>query len=131
MISQNDSDRPTDASLLYDALRFARNEFRDENDLPWSNDENDRLQQWIDKLETVVDRELPGGGLAVLAAGEQPSDRQINKALEMAIAKALDEAGQVDISDEYRRIIRLEGFVDDVEEEDDDEGSVHALAAQS
>jgi hypothetical protein len=43
-----------DAELLYDALRFARDDFRDENGLPFSDDENARLQAWIDRLEPHI-----------------------------------------------------------------------------
>lgn len=40
-----------DLELIYDALRFARDEFTDENGLRLSDDECVRLQGIIDKLE--------------------------------------------------------------------------------
>lgn len=36
--------------LLYDLLRFARDEFRDENGLPLSDAESACVQQWVDAL---------------------------------------------------------------------------------
>jgi hypothetical protein len=43
-----------DADLIYDALRFARDEFTDENGLPWSNDEYARLEAFIERLEPLI-----------------------------------------------------------------------------
>lgn len=45
---------PPDVELLYDILRFGRDEFRDENGLPLSNEENDRVQAWVDQLEKLL-----------------------------------------------------------------------------
>jgi hypothetical protein len=47
--------RPEDHDLLYDALRFARDEFLDENRLSWSNHEYARLQEIIDALEPLIE----------------------------------------------------------------------------
>ncbi len=45
---------PDDLDLLYDALRFARDEFSDENGLEWSNAEYERLQALIVGLELLL-----------------------------------------------------------------------------
>jgi hypothetical protein len=46
---------PDEIGLVYDALRFARDEFTDESGLSWSDEEYARLQDVIDRLE----RRLP------------------------------------------------------------------------
>jgi hypothetical protein len=45
---------PDDLELIYDALRFARDEFADENGLRWSNDEYASLQGIIERLEALL-----------------------------------------------------------------------------
>ncbi|HEX7705213.1 MAG TPA: hypothetical protein VF701_02030 [Thermoanaerobaculia bacterium] len=45
---------PEDYDLVLDALRFARDEFSDDNRLPWSNDEYSRLQDIIDTIEPLI-----------------------------------------------------------------------------
>jgi hypothetical protein len=46
--------KPSDYTLLYDALRFAIDDFTDENGLRWSNDEYSRLQELIAQLEKLL-----------------------------------------------------------------------------
>ncbi|HEV7766506.1 MAG TPA: hypothetical protein VGQ76_16005 [Thermoanaerobaculia bacterium] len=43
--------------LIYDALRFARDNFRDENGLEFSNEETATLQEVIDVLEEHIQPE--------------------------------------------------------------------------
>lgn len=45
---------PDEVEIIYDALRFARDEFTDENGLQWSNEEYARLQGVIDRLEGLL-----------------------------------------------------------------------------
>lgn len=45
---------PEEIEIVYDALRFARDEFTDENGLQWSNEEVERLQRVIDRLEGLL-----------------------------------------------------------------------------
>jgi hypothetical protein len=53
----------SDLELLCDSLRFSRDNFTDENGLPWSDDENARLQAWIDQLDArIVDSIRPENG---------------------------------------------------------------------
>lgn len=40
--------------LVFDALRFAREEFIDENGLHWSNEEYARLEELMDRLEELL-----------------------------------------------------------------------------
>jgi hypothetical protein len=46
---------PGDYDLLYDALRFARDEFIDVNRLSWSETEYARLQDLIDAIEPLIE----------------------------------------------------------------------------
>jgi hypothetical protein len=46
--------QPEDYDLVLDAIRFARDEFFDDNGLPWSNDEYSRLQDIIDTIEPLI-----------------------------------------------------------------------------
>ena len=52
------SEFAADGELLYDLLRFARDEFRDENGLRLSNVEDMRVQRWIDLLEPMLSPHL-------------------------------------------------------------------------
>jgi hypothetical protein len=51
---------PEEIDLVYDALRFARDEFTDENGLSWSSEEYARLQGVIDRLEGLLPVSIAG-----------------------------------------------------------------------